>query len=128
MKKKYQLLILVFLSSFSFASFAQEESNPSIPNADEYKARPYIGVQAGSVGAGPFIYVGQMENGLIRTNSDVLIQGKKYSLVTYYQGYAVNLTGSLEDNYGTITIVGNDIDLGRPLTADECKYMRKIVG
>lgn len=103
-------------------------SCPSNPNRMIQPQCFVMAVEEGKWSTGPYIVVGEMKNGLLNTNSDVLTQGKKYSLLTWYQGKPVNLTGSFNNLFGTVEINGNDIDLSRPLTNDECTYLTKIVG
>lgn len=85
----------------------------------------------------PWIVVGQMTNGLLSTNTSVLEKGKKYTLFTIFKGKMVFLTGSAQFNsagvvtgadFGSRLVDGNDIDLSRGLSTDECTYLTKIVG
>ena len=103
----------------------------SCPDNPSRQIKPQCFVMAFEEGqfSSKWIPVGQMLNGVLKTSTGVLKKNKRYTLVSFYQGKFVALTGDLGSfNFGAKLIDGNDIDLSRPLTDAECTYLRKIVG
>jgi hypothetical protein len=104
----------------------------SCPDRPDRKIKPQctvFAIENGDIST-LWIPVGQMNNGVLKTSTGVLKKNKKYALVCFYQDKFVSLTGKLSNPFdlGSVTITGETIDLSRPLTDAECKYLRKITG
>ncbi|KQC02674.1 hypothetical protein AQF98_03615 [Pedobacter sp. Hv1] len=105
----------------------------SCPDNPGRKIRPQCFVTALEEGkdfAKDIIVLGEMKEGVLKTSTAMLKKGKKYAILAMYQGKFVALTGKLATpfDFGSVTIDGNKIDLSRPLTDDECSYLRKKTG
>ena len=104
----------------------------SCPDNPSRKIRPQCFVTALEVGKtfSDIIVLGEMKEGVLKSSTATLKKGKKYAILAMYQGKFVALTGKLANpfDFGSVTIDGNKIDLSRPLTDDECSYLRKTTG